>query len=104
MERRCGWPQNVSRTYKGHMNVDDAIMISQNAPVAWLVEDLTTQACYEWLTEKLHFTTLTETDAQSGLRMALGGMDYGVTVREMTAAYCTFATAATTTSPTPITT
>ena len=34
-----GWPQNVSRTYKGHMNVDDAIMISQNAPVAWLVEE-----------------------------------------------------------------
>ena len=86
-----GWPQNVSRTYKGHMNVDDAIMISQNAPVAWLVEDLTTQACYEWLTEKLHFTTLTETDAQSVSAMALGGMDYGVTVREMTAAYCTFA-------------
>ena len=27
-----GWPQNVSRTYKGHMNVDDAIMISQKRP------------------------------------------------------------------------
>ena len=34
-----GWPQNVSRTYKGHMNVDDAIMISQTPrlPGLWRI-------------------------------------------------------------------
>lgn len=84
-------PQNVSRQYLGHMNVDDAIMISQNAPAAWLARELTPEACYEWLTQKLHFTTLTEEDSHSLSAMALGGMSYGVTVREMTAAYCVFA-------------
>lgn len=85
------WPQNVSRQYKGHMNVDDAIMISQNAPVAWLVDELTPEACFQWMTEKLHFTTLTEEDSHSPAAMALGGLTEGVTVREMTAAYCMFA-------------
>lgn len=84
-------PQNVSRQYLGHMNVDDAIMISQNAPAAWLARELTPEACYEWLTQKLHFTTLTEEDPHSLSAMALGGMSYGVTVREMTAAFCVFA-------------
>ena len=84
-------PQNVSRQYTGAMNVDEAIEVSQNAPAAWLAQTLTPESCYEWLTQKLHFTTLTEEDSHSLSAMALGGMSYGVTVREMTAAYCVFA-------------
>ena len=84
-------PQNVSRQYTGAMNVDEAIEVSQNAPAAWLAQTLTPESCYEWLTQKLHFTTLTEEDSHSLSAMALGGMSYGVTVREMTAAFCVFA-------------
>lgn len=84
-------PQNVSRQYTGAMNVDEAIEVSQNAPAAWLAQTLTPESCYEWLTQKLHFTTLTEEDPHSLSAMALGGMTYGVTVREMTAAFCVFA-------------
>ena len=84
-------PSNFSLTYTGYMNVDEAIEISQNAPAAWLAQELTTEACYQWLTEKLHFTTLTEDDSHSLSAMALGGMSYGVTMREMTAAFCVFA-------------
>lgn len=84
-------PQNVSRQYTGAMNVDEAIEVSQNAPAAWLAQTLTPESCYEWLTQKLHFTTLTEEDSHSLSAMALGGMTEGVTVREMTAAYCMFA-------------
>ena len=84
-------PQNVSRQYTGAMNVDEAIEVSQNAPAAWLAQTLTPESCYEWLTQKLHFTTLTEEDPHSLSAMALGGMSYGVTVREMTAAFCVFA-------------
>ena len=72
-------PQNVSRQYTGAMNVDEAIEVSQNAPAAWLAQELTPEACYEWLTQKLHFTTLTEEDSHSLSAMALGGMSYGVT-------------------------
>lgn len=84
-------PQNVSRQYTGAMNVDEAIEVSQNAPAAWLAQTLTPESCYEWMTQKLHFTTLTEEDPHSLSAMALGGMSYGVTVREMTAAFCVFA-------------
>lgn len=84
-------PSNFSLQYTGYMNVDEAIEVSQNAPVAWLVKELTPESCYQWLTEKMHFTTLTEADAHSYSAMALGGMTEGVTVREMTAAYCVFA-------------
>lgn len=84
-------PQNVSRQYTGAMNVDEAIEVSQNAPAAWLAQTLTPESCYEWLTQKLHFTTLTEEDSHSLSAMALGGMTEGVTVREMTAAYSMFA-------------
>ena len=84
-------PSNFSLYYTGFMNVDKAIEVSQNAPAAWLVKELTTESCFQWLTEKLHFTTLTEADAHSYSAMALGGMTEGVTVREMTAAYCMFA-------------
>ena len=68
-------PSNFSLEYTGFMNVDE----------------LTPEACFEWLTQKLHFTTLTEEDSHSYSAMALGGMTEGVTVREMTAAYCMFA-------------
>ena len=84
-------PQNVSREYLGHLNVDDAIMVSQNAPAAWLARELTPEACYQWLTEKLHFTSLTEDDSHSLSAMALGGQTYGVTVEEMTAGFAMFA-------------
>lgn len=84
-------PSNFSQQYTGYMNVDEAIEVSQNAPAAWLAKELTPEACYQWLTERLHFTTLTEGDSHSLSAMALGGMSYGVTVREMTAAFCMFA-------------
>ncbi len=38
-------PSNFSLEYTGFMNVDEAIEVSQNAPVAWLVDELTPEAC-----------------------------------------------------------
>lgn len=80
-------PQNFSMKYTGNMNVDKAIEVSQNAPAAWLCKTVTPEACYDWLTNSLHFTTLTEEDSHELAPMSLGGQSYGVTVREMTAAY-----------------
>lgn len=85
-----GWPQNFSETYQKYMCVDRAIAMSQNAPAAWLAYDITPQAGYEWLVDKLHFSTLVEEDRNS-VACAIGGQTYGVTVRDMTAAFCMFA-------------
>lgn len=84
------WPQNFSRTYQKYMNVDKAIEISQNAPAAWLAYDMTPQVCYDWMVNKLHFSTLVEEDRNS-VAMSIGGQTWGVTVRDMTAAFCIFA-------------
>lgn len=85
------WPKNYSREYEGSMNVDRAIEQSQNAPAAWLCKEVTPEACYDWLVNKLHFTTLTEEDSHSLSAMALGGQTNGVTVRDMTAAFQIYA-------------
>lgn len=85
------WPQNYDRTYDGTMNVDRAIEESQNAPAAWLCKEVTPQACYDWLVNKLHFTSLTEEDSESIAAMALGGQTYGVYLEEMVAAYQIYA-------------
>ena len=42
------------------------------------------------MTEKLGFTTLTDTDSQQVGNMALGGFENGVTTLEMAAAYSAF--------------
>ncbi len=84
-------PNNFSGTYTGYMNVDTAIEISQNAPAAQLCQELTTQSCYEFLTDKLHFTTLdAAVDQYSLSALAIGGLYNGVTVEEMTAAFQIF--------------
>lgn len=84
-------PSNFSGTYKGYMCVDKAIAESQNAPAAWLCNDVTPEACYDYLTESLHFTTLTEDDSHSISAMALGGQSWGVTVEQMVAGFAVYA-------------
>ena len=69
------WPANFSLEYEGTMNVDHAIEVSQNAPAAWLCQEVTPEACFDWLTNKLHFQKLTEEDSHSLAAMALGGFE-----------------------------
>jgi penicillin-binding protein 1A len=84
-------PNNYSGTYYQYMNVDKAVEISQNAPAAQLCNDITPQACYSFLTDKLHFTTLdAASDQYSISAMAIGGLNYGVTVKEMTSGFQIF--------------
>ncbi len=90
-EDNDGWPVNFDLQWDGTMNVDRAIEESQNAPAAWLCKDVTPEACYDWLTNKLHFTSLVEDDATSIAAMALGGQTYGVYLREMVAGYQIYA-------------
>lgn len=82
-------PYNFSRYYEDWMTVADAIEVSQNAPAAQLCKLLSPGVVYDLLTNYLHFTTLDPVDDQT-LSMSIGGLKYGVTVREMTAAYQVF--------------
>ena len=84
-------PNNWMGKFFEHMTVAEAIGISQNAPAAQVVNEITPQYCYDFLTTKLGFTSLEyDTDRNWIGAMSIGGLEKGVTVREMTAAFAVF--------------
>lgn len=84
-------PNNWYRKFYGPMTVQRALEISSNAAAARLVKKITPNVSYRFLTEQLHFTHLNpKTDSVQISAMAIGGMNGGVTVKEMTAAYQMF--------------
>ncbi|MGN1043475.1 MAG: transglycosylase domain-containing protein [Acutalibacteraceae bacterium] len=84
------WPENWYKSYKGSVTVQWALEKSANAPPAQIVKMLTPAKSYEFLIQKLHLTSLDNHDATSLAALATGGTHYGVTPREMTAAFQIF--------------
>lgn len=83
-------PNNWYRSYKGNVSLVWAIQQSANAPAAQVLQELTYQKSFDFLTKKLGFKNLDAEDRTSGGALALGGLHGGVTVREMTAAFQIF--------------
>ncbi|MCD8003736.1 MAG: transglycosylase domain-containing protein [Clostridia bacterium] len=94
------WPKNNPNRYAGLTTVYDAITVSKNTVAVKVLQDLGIDESFEFLSEKLHFTSIVEsytndagvTYTDKALSpLALGQFTYGVTVREMTAGYQIFA-------------
>ena len=85
------WPHNfgMSASDRGWKTVQYALEDSLNTVPVRILEEMGIDVGYEFLTEKLHFTSLVEEDAAYA-PLALGGFTYGVTVREMAAGYQIF--------------
>lgn len=90
-------PKNSGGKFLGMMTVRRAIEKSQNIPAVKVLRELSPEKSFDFLTQKLGFTTLVENETRNGrqvsdqtLSSALGGLTDGVTVEEMTAAYATF--------------
>ncbi len=83
-------PNNWYKSYKGNVSLVWAIQQSANAPAAQVLQELTYQKSFDFLTEKLGFKNLDTEDRTSGGGLSLGGLHGGVTVREMTAAFQIF--------------
>lgn len=83
-------PNNWYKSYKGQVPLVWAIQQSANAPAAQVLQELTYQKSYDFLTKKLGFKNLDAEDRTSGGALALGGLHGGITVREMTAAFQIF--------------
>lgn len=88
------WPKNYDRTYRGLMTVTEAMAISNNTIPAKIVQQLTPQYCFDYLTNKLGFDLVAAREVSSGTLsdiniapMALGGLTNGVTVKQMAEAY-----------------
>lgn len=81
------WPENWYKSYKGKVTLQWAIEKSANAPAAQMVKLLTPFKSYEFLTKKLEMNSLDGNDSKSLSALATGGTHYGVTPREITAAF-----------------
>ncbi len=94
------WPRNSTGEYRGLTNINYAIEHSVNTVVVKVLEDLGRQNSFDFLTQKLHISSLIEREQLSDgsiitdvdyAALALGQFNYGVSVREITAAYSIFA-------------
>lgn len=83
-------PNNFGDIYYGDITLQYALEVSSNAVAARVLQALTPQKSYNFLVDKLGFTTLDESDKESLVGLSLGGLYNGVTVREMTAAFQIF--------------
>ena len=93
------WPKNWYGSYSSSLIVTKAIEKSANAaPTQLVVNVLTKQFSFDFLTTKLGITTLVKSKTIDGKiysdidasSLGVGGMTYGVKVSEMTAAFATF--------------
>ena len=93
------WPLNVSASYKGLTTVLDAVTRSLNTVALRVLEQVTPQASYDFMTQRYGFTTLvpymeTSTgEVKSDIDrspLSMGGLTKGVSTFEMAAAYATF--------------
>lgn len=85
------WPRNDNRRYQGQLVVKDAVAHSINCVAVRVLDMLKPQKSYEFLHDTLGFEHLNPNADIDYAPLALGGMNGGVTVREMAAGYTIFA-------------
>jgi len=92
--RGTNWyPHNDDNRYYGLMTISDALKWSRNTVAAQLVDILPAgpQTSIDYLTQRLGFTSLVTSGEKNDVgyaSMSLGQLTNGVSVREMTQAYC----------------
>ena len=84
------YPKNSNGRYMGLTPLHTAIAKSTNTCAVRVVQEYGTGRSYDFMTNKLGFTTLTFQDSQQVGNMGLGGLDRGVTTEEMAAAFGAF--------------
>ncbi|MGE4548595.1 MAG: transglycosylase domain-containing protein [Intestinibacillus sp.] len=93
------WPRNDDRVYRGPVVVKDAVAKSINTIAVKTLAELTPEASYEFLTNKLGFKHLVGSQTAPNGKvqtdialapLALGGLTNGATVREMAGGYTIF--------------
>ena len=79
-------PRNSYGSYNQYMTVPEAISWSSNACAVQTMQKIGTRDAYNQAVSNLGFTHLADADALNPGALSLGGMEGGVTVREMAAA------------------
>ncbi len=87
---KTDWPVNYYAGYLGDVTVDTAVQKSINTIPVKLVTLLTPRTVFDFLTQKLHISTLIDTGTNNDVAvapMALGSFTYGVSPIELAGAY-----------------
>lgn len=85
------FPQNAGGGYRGNITILQALVNSLNTVSAQILDKLGVETSWSYLTERLGFTSLVDTD-KAYAPLSLGQQTYGVTVREMAQAFSALAT------------
>lgn len=83
-------PKNSYSGYKGNIPLRKAIEISSNTTAVRTLQQLGTDISYNYVKNKFHISTLEDSDKALS-PLGLGGLTYGVTLKELAAAYGVFA-------------
>ena len=95
-----GWPKNANNAYRGLTNINYAVRYSTNTVAVKVLSDLGLDESFDFLSNRLRMSSLipkatlaggTEISDKSYVSLALGQMCYGVTLKEITAAYSVLA-------------
>ena len=93
------WPQNANMVYRGLTNVNFALAKSLNTVALRVLDEIGIERSFSFLRDTLGVKNVIEREALPGggyltdkapAALALGQMNHGVTLREMTAAYSIF--------------
>lgn len=94
VDENKGWdPQNFDSKFRGYTTIRNAIKDSINLVALKLLKTLGINNSIDFLQNKFHISTVVtkgQFNDENLSALALGGMTYGVTPLEMTAAYATF--------------
>ena len=82
-------PNNAYKGFKGNMTVKEAVGRSSNIPAVKVLDMIGINKSYSYLENNFKISTLTSADKNYS-SLALGGLTKGISVKEMTAAYCIF--------------
>lgn len=95
-----GWtPKNANGKFSGPVPVQTAVAWSYNMPAIRVLQALTIDTSFEYLHDKMHFSSLVEKEHKNGINytdknlpsLSLGGLTNGATPLEMCAAYSSIA-------------
>lgn len=88
------WPKNANGVYRGVTNIPYAVAHSTNTVAVRVLKELGNETAFHWGKERFGLKSLRK-DALANdcdlAPLALGQLNYGVTLREITAAYAVFA-------------
>ena len=91
-DNKSPWPKNATGVYRGLTNVSYAVAHSTNTVAVRVLKELGLERSYWYAKSRFGLKSMVENDCDVAA-LALGQLNYGVTLRELTGAYTVFADA-----------